>query len=165
MLYHLLAFCSLGLPLLVPLGVNSCREWVLEGQGNLVHHKDNTSQDNARWLAEPECTAEETHGAAVIHWCIRHVKGESGDHVIHEDAEIVAEVGARDSESPHRREYEDVTAGQESICKRVRERCLEERVAGLCAEGAFIAADPSSVTVRWAVGALGVLLLHTWHRV
>lgn len=103
----------LGLLLALSLGVDACSEGVLEAQGDLVHDQDERRECNTGRLAEPKSASDEAHGAAVVHGRIGHVEGEASNHVIHKDSKVVAEVGASDTECPHRGEHKNVAAGQE----------------------------------------------------
>lgn len=130
-LSYLLTLSTLCLSLPLPLGVNFTGEWILEGQGDLVYQEDKHRQGNACWLAQPERTAKETHEAAVVHRCVRHVEREAGYHFVHEDTKVVAEIGTSNTKSPHGREDEGIAASEKSDGESICERGLKERMTGL----------------------------------
>lgn len=63
-----------------------------------IEHQDLCGQDDAGGASVQQGRAQEAHRAAVIHWRAREVEGETGDGGVHEDAEVVAQIGARDAE-------------------------------------------------------------------
>lgn len=63
-----------------------------------IEHQDLCRQDDAGGASVQQGRAQEAHRAAVIHGGAREVEGETGDGCVHEDAEVVAQIGARDPE-------------------------------------------------------------------
>jgi len=63
---HLL---TLDLLLSFSLGIDTCSEWVLVSQSNLVHQEYQSCQHHSSWLSEPQCRAQEAESRAIVHWC------------------------------------------------------------------------------------------------
>lgn len=59
--------------------------------------------------------------------------------MIHQDAKVIAQIRARDAERPHAAQHEEVTGREEDIGDGLTGQVLEEGMAGLKAEGAFVA--------------------------
>lgn len=77
----------------------------------------------------------------MVHGCVGHVERERGYGCVHEDAEVVAEVGAGYAEGVHGCQDEGV-AGEEEGDRGVFEERGEERgVRGLGGEGFVVALD------------------------
>lgn len=85
-------------PLPIPFGVDLAREWIFVAERYRIEHQDLCGQDDAGGASVQQGRAQEAHRAAVIHWRAREVEGETGDGGVHEDAEVVAQIGARDAE-------------------------------------------------------------------
>lgn len=107
----------------------------LEDEGDAVEDVEEGGEEDAGKGALPEGHAEEGEGGAVVHGVVRHGVGEGGDALLHEDAEVVAEVGARDPEAPHGGEDEDLA------CRLSRGKRRERRVGGPvgCGRGCWVA--------------------------
>jgi hypothetical protein len=95
-------------PLLVPLGINHAREGVLPPPRNAVCRSDDACQQDACRLSVPKRGCQEAHGATMVHGCLADVERKGGDWRVHEDAKVVAEIGPRDAERPHRGQDEGV---------------------------------------------------------
>lgn len=126
------------LPLALPLGIDLARERILKGQSNFVHDKDQRRQHDARRLTKPQRRAQEAHRAAVVHRRVRDAEREPRHHVVHQDAEVVAQVRARDAQRPHARQHEHVAGPDERHGQRLRHGRLQQRVRGLTAQRALV---------------------------
>ena len=63
---------------------------------------------------------------------------EARNHLVHQDAEVVAQVRARDAQRPHAGQHQRVAAEQQADGQTLRERSQERRVCGLGAQGALV---------------------------
>ncbi|KAL1842236.1 hypothetical protein VTJ49DRAFT_5714 [Mycothermus thermophilus] len=124
--------------LLITLGVDGLGEGVLELDGDEVHGQDVQRQKEAGGLAVQEGSAEEAHGRAIVHRGVGDVEGEARHDAVHEDPEVVAQVGAGDAQLVGGRDDEDVADGQEGIGDVLGQVRLEGWVRGLVAQGALI---------------------------
>lgn len=79
---------------------------------NGVHGEDKDGDQDAGWFGEPQGGSQEGEGGAVVHWVVGDIEWEVGDSVVHEDAKVVAQVGASDTEGPHGGQNEDVAPGE-----------------------------------------------------
>lgn len=104
-----------GIPFSLPLCIYFRREWVLKPSSNSIRPPNQRRQRHASRLPAPQRGAQETERGAVVHGRVGHVKGERGHGRVHEDPKVVAEVGARHSESVHAADDEDVAAEEEAI--------------------------------------------------
>lgn len=127
-------------PLALPLSIDARSKGVLEAQRNKVHEQHPDSQQDTSWLAKDKRGAQETHGRAIVHGRIGDVEREPGDHVVHQDAEVVSQKGTRDAQRPGRGDDEGVTGREEGIADVGGQRALESRVRGLVTEGALVEA-------------------------
>jgi hypothetical protein len=130
---------TLSLLLSLPLGVDPTGEGILICQSNLVDQEYQAGQHNSSRLSKPQCRSQEAEGRTIVHGSRTNVEGEACDHVVHEDAEVVAEVGACDAESVHGGQDEDVAGDEQSNGQGFRHRAKKERVGRLASEGALIA--------------------------
>ncbi len=122
----------------VPLGIDRGGEGVLVAQGDLVDDEDPGAQQDAGGLAVQQGGADEAGRRAIVHGGVGDVEGEAGDHVVHEDAKVVAEEGARDAERPRRRHHQDVAAGEQPVREPLDAVLVEGRVRRLLAQRALI---------------------------
>lgn len=76
----------------------------------------------------------------MVHGRIRDVEREARHHLVHEDAEVVAQKCACDAQRPGRRYNEDVPRGDQGIREILGFRGFEERVGRLVAESALVKA-------------------------
>jgi hypothetical protein len=72
-----------------------------------VYNEDLRSEQEAGDLAIVESHTQKVQGAAPVHRGTSNIEWEAGDGSIHEDAEIVSEVGSGDAEGIHARQNED----------------------------------------------------------
>lgn len=139
-------FCPVtSLPALLPLlslAVSLCvdlsSEGVLQRQGDLVDDPDPRGQQQARRLAVQDGRAQEAARRAPVHGRISDVEGEAGNHVVHQDPEVVAEESPRDAQSPGRADDEDIARSNESIGEILGLGGFEQRVGGLVAQGTLV---------------------------
>lgn len=118
---HLLRLLAL-VPL--PLCVDLRREWILELQRDLVHHKDQAAEHDARRLAIPQCGAQETHRAAVVHRRAADIERKSSHDLVHQDAEVVAQVGTRNTKGPHTGKDKDIAGSHKPDRQALRDEAL-----------------------------------------
>lgn len=76
-------------------------------QSEPVQHKDLRSQKNTGHLALVQSYSEEVQSTSPVHRRASHVEWEAGNRSIHENTEIVAQVGTSHTKSPHTGEDED----------------------------------------------------------
>lgn len=124
--------------LLLPLRVNTGGERIFESQGNKVHRQHLSGQQNPRGLPKPKRRSQEAHRRSVIHRGTRDIEREPRNHTVHQDAKVVTQVCARDTESPHGREDEHIAASEEPACDDLCEPRLEKRMRGLASQRLFI---------------------------
>lgn len=136
---HLVLLSPLGLcALLLALLVDASRERVLEAKRNKVDHQHLDGQEHTGRLSVPERRSEEAQGRAVVHWRIGNVEGEAGDAGIHQDTEVVAEIGAGEAEGPHTGDNENISGEEEPDGDVLDESCLEIWVSWLATEGLLV---------------------------
>jgi hypothetical protein len=127
-------------PLLVPLLVDHACERVFPPTRNRVCGSDHARQDYTGWLSKPDSRGQEGHGGTVVHGRAGDVEGECRDGRVHQDAEVVAEVGTGDAERPHRGQDECVSHQEERDGGVFYEGREEGGVRGLVGEGFVVAA-------------------------
>lgn len=157
-------------PLRITLGVDASGEGVLEAQGNEIDKQHPDGQKNTGRLAKDEGGAQEAHGRAVVHGRVGDVEGEARDHVVHQDAEVVAQEGSRDAQGPCRRDDEDVAGGEEGVADVCGQRSLESWVRGLVAQGALVEgvadeAEGENGCGEGVAGCFGIAAEGTGHEV
>jgi hypothetical protein len=86
-------------------------------KGKPVQNKDPSRQNEAGHLARVEGDAQEVQSATPVHGGPGDVEREAGDRGIHENAEIITQVGAGDAESPHASQDEHRAEAEEGITK------------------------------------------------
>lgn len=96
------------------------------------------SEDDAGRLSEQQGGTQEAHGRAVVHGGVGDVEGETGDNVVHQDAEVITQEGARDTKLPCGGNDEKVAKTQEGIGGVGDQGTLEGRVRGLVTQGALV---------------------------
>jgi hypothetical protein len=121
-------------PLLVTLRINHAREGIFPSPRDTVSRRDYASQEKTRRLAIPQRSSQEAQSAAVIHGRLADVEREGCDGRVHEDAEVVAQVGASDAERPHGCQDEGVAGEEEGNCGVFYKRGEERWVCGLGGE-------------------------------
>lgn len=125
-------------PLAIALGINLRRKRILKAQRNRVNNVHQSREQNTSRLAKQQRSAQEAHRRASVHGRSRNVKRESGNHFIHEEAEIVAQKCAPDAQAPCRGNDEDVAARDEGVCSRLRVGAQQERVRWLLGDGRLV---------------------------
>lgn len=91
-----------------------------------VRNKHQGSQQQAGHLSSVQRDSEEAHRATPVHGRAGDIEREPRDGGIHQDAEIVAQIGTRDAQRPHTREDENVSGAEEDEGEvRLVERCEE----------------------------------------
>lgn len=119
----------------------------LEAQSNDVHDVDVRRQEEARGALEPERHRGEGEGAPDVHGVAEDVEGEALDAVVHEDAEVVAEEGARNAEGVGRGDHESLTGGEEGDGDDGVEGRGQNRLLGLVLECALEAGTTCQLVV------------------
>lgn len=128
---------SLG-PLLVALGVDGGSKGVLELDSDNVDEENPSSQKKTGGLAVKQSGAEEAHSGAIVHGSAGDIEGEAGNDAIHQNAKVVTEEGAGDTQAQCRGDDEEVAETEKGIGGIVDVGTLEERVRGLVTEGALV---------------------------
>lgn len=85
----------------VLVGIDRGSVRLLEQQGNTVHDKNKERDQNTRGFTVPQGTSQEAQGQTVVHGVVVDVEREQGDSLLHQNAEVVPQIGAGDSERPH----------------------------------------------------------------
>lgn len=106
-------------------------------QRNPIHQQHLRRQQQPRRSSIQQRRAQEAHRAPVVHRRARDIERKAGDWLIHQDAEVIAEVGAGDAKSVGGGQDEDVAEEDKEIGERWDERLGEGGGRGLGAEGAF----------------------------
>ena len=89
------------------LEIMTAENLLLPLQSEPVQHKDLSSQKNTGYLAMVQSNTEEVQSATPVHRRASHVEWEAGNWSIHENTEIVAQVGTSHTKSPHAGENEN----------------------------------------------------------
>lgn len=126
------------LTLALTFGVNPSSERVLEPQSNDVHDEHAESQRNTSRLAKDEGSPQKVHRRAPVHRGRCHVEGEARHHLVHQNAKVVAQEGARDAQAPRRRDDKDVADDEQGVSGSLRVQRLQERVRGLLGQGRLV---------------------------
>lgn len=106
-------------------------------QRHQVNRQHLPGQHQPRRASIQQSRPYETHRGPIIHGRSRDIERETRDGLIHQDAEIIAQVRARDAERPCRAEDEDVAEGDQGVGDIGHEWLGEEGMGGLVAEGAL----------------------------
>ena len=122
----------------ISLRINLRSERVLKPQRNAVNRPHQPCQQHARRLAKPQRRAQEAQRAAMVHRRAGHVEREASDDLVHQDAEVVAQVCARDAERPHAAQYECVATQEQADGQALGEGGEEGWVGWLGAQGALV---------------------------
>lgn len=156
--HPLLLLLPLG-PLALALGIDLTRKRILKPQREHIHNIHPPRQQQARGLAKPERRPQEAHRRPPVHRRAAHVEGEPRDHLVHQDAKVVAQERARDAERPRARDDEDVAGGEEQHGGELGERVQEQRVRGLLGDGGLVeeVADEAEREDGGREGVAGVL--------
>lgn len=118
---------------------------LLVTQRNQIHHQYLGGQQDAHRLPIQNGSAQKRHGRPVIHRRARDVERERLDNVVHQDAKVIAQVSAGNSECPHAAQHEDVATSDQRVRDVIRGGALEQRVRRLRTESSLIAEKPVSV--------------------
>jgi hypothetical protein len=81
----------------------------------------------ARRASEPKCEGEKVEGRAVVHGVLHDVEREARDARAHQQAKVIAQVGAGDPERVHGRQHEHVGHHKERVRTRRHGLCLQQR--------------------------------------
>ena len=108
---------------------------VLKRQCHQVYKDNPSRQQDTRRLSKQQRRTQEAHRATPVHRRTRHIEREPSDHLIHEDAEVVAQEGACDTEGPGGGDDEDVAARDEGVGGGLDGEGEEERVGTLLGDG------------------------------
>ena len=146
------ALLALG-TLLVALLIDHAGEGVFELAGNGIRDSNDSSQEQTSRLAVPQRGREEAERRAVVHGRVGDVEWERGDWSVHQDAEVVAQVGTGDAERPHGSQDEDVTSQEERNGRVFDDGVQEQGRRRLVGEG-FVVTGKQRVSV---VGRQSVL--------
>lgn len=134
------AFLALG-PVFIPLLVDHACEGIFELAGNAVSDSDHACEEQSRGLSVPQRGRQEAECRAVVHRRVGDVEWERGHGRVHEDTEVITQVGAGDAERPHRGQDERVSGEEERDGGVFHEWVLEERGGGLVGEGFVVAIE------------------------
>lgn len=126
------------LTLALTFGVNPSSERVLEPQGDDVHDEHADGQRNTSRLAKDEGGSQKVHRRAPVHRGRCHVEGEASHHLVHQDAKVVAQEGARDAQAPRRRDDKDVAEDEQGVSGSLRVQRLQKRVRWLLRQGRLV---------------------------
>lgn len=122
----------------VSLGIDASSEGVLIAQGNLVDDEDPDSQQDTGGLAVDEGGAEEAHGGTIVHRGVGNAEGEASHDAVHQNAEVVTEERAGNTQLPCRREHENVATCHEGVSDIGHRIGREKWVGWLEAQGPFV---------------------------
>ena len=89
------------LPLPLPLLINPNRKRILPPPRNRIGRCDQCCQHHTSWLACPQRRSQKAQCRTMVHRRVSDVERECSDGRVHEDAEVVAEIGAGDAEGVH----------------------------------------------------------------
>lgn len=136
---HLVLLSPSGLcALLLALLVDASREWILEAKRDKVDNQHLDGQEHTGRLSVPESCSEEAQGGAVVHWRIGNVEWEASDAGVHQDTEVVAEIGAGEAKGPHAGDNENISGEEESEGDVGDEGRLESWVGWLATESLLV---------------------------
>jgi len=111
---------------------------LLERQRNLVHEENENSQQDSSGFSEPQRGTEEAQCRAMVHGSIGNAEWESGDPAVHQDTEVITQVGTGDAQRPHTRDDEDISGEEETTGGVLDGRRLEDVERGLVPEGLLV---------------------------
>ena len=94
---------------------NGKRYVLLERKSHKVHHQYLHCQHHSSPPFVQYRSSQETTCTPIVHWGAGNVEWKTLDFPVHQDPEVIAQVGSGDTESPHRREDKDVAYGDQSI--------------------------------------------------
>lgn len=134
----LLLTCWSSSSLSFAFGIDLRGEWILIAQRNAVYHRDPNSQQQTSRLSKEQRCAEEAHGRTPVHGRTAHIEGEPGDHVVHQDAKVVTEEGAGDTEGPGARQHQDIAARDQGVRRGLGIDGEQQRVRGLLRDGGLV---------------------------
>lgn len=77
-----------------------------------IRHDDHYAEQQTSRLRVPQRDSDKVGRAAPVHRVGDDVEWEARDHVVHQDAKIVAEVRARHAQHVHRRDNQHITHGK-----------------------------------------------------
>ena len=117
--------------------MRSCADVLLKRDGGHVDKVHPHGDQGTSGRCEPQRSSEEVHRRADIHGVGEDREREAGDHLVHQDAKVVSQVGARDAESIERRQYQDRASRREHVRSDVgcRLELLTESHRGLIEHG------------------------------
>lgn len=87
--------------LFLSLGIDHGCEGLFDQQDNLVHSVDQGRGKKTGWLAVEEGGSEEAEGRAIVHRVVADVKREVDDSLVKQEAKVVAEIGADNTQLIH----------------------------------------------------------------
>ncbi|KAI3484933.1 hypothetical protein L1887_51823 [Cichorium endivia] len=125
---------GLGLLELLGLAIDVGREGLLEAQCDRIHDHHQHAQQQTGRLAEPQRHGDKAHGAAPVHGVGHHIEREARHHAVHQDAKVVAQVGARHAQCVHGRQHKHVARRKQHRRRRLDPRLLQQRMRRLIFE-------------------------------
>lgn len=114
----------------------------LESERNGIHHPNQHTHRQTHRGPIYQRPSHKRHCRSDIHRVVQHVERETGDAGRHEDAKVVAEVGAGDTERIDRGDDKQLTDGDENPGEGLDEGMGEGEEVGLVCEG-VLEADSS----------------------
>jgi hypothetical protein len=102
-------------PLLLPFSIDARCKGILKAQRSKVHSRHPRGEHQPRRLPKQQRRAQEAHRGAPVHGRAGDVEGKPRDHVVHEDAKVVAEECPRNAEAVRRGEDQDVAQPDERV--------------------------------------------------
>lgn len=89
------------------------KDLLLPLQGKPVDNEDLEGQQETSHLAMVQSNTQEVQGASPVHGRASDIEWESGNGSIHEDAEVVTQVGTSDTQSPHAGKNQNRSPGEQ----------------------------------------------------
>lgn len=108
---------------------------LLELQSSHINRQNLACESDSSRFSIKQCRSQEAHCTPIIHGRSRDVEWETRDRLIHQDAEVVAEIGARDAQGPGAGKDKGVAGSEEGVSE---EREVERGVVGLGVESGFV---------------------------
>lgn len=111
------------------------RNSLFPSEGNQVQDENFCGQKQSCHLALVQRNAEEAQCASVVHGSSRDVEREASDRGVHQNPEVVAQVGAGYTERPHTGQDQDVANSEEDVGE---QWLVKGSVVGLVIQGLIV---------------------------
>lgn len=125
-------------------GLGQLGDVPLEAQCDRIGHPHDDAEQETGGLGVPQGDGDKVGGAADVHRVAHDIKREAGHHLVHEDAKVVAEVGAGHAQHPHGRHDEHAAERKQRDRHCTHRRVLERgvgRLEGQCVVVQVVAQD------------------------